>query len=976
MTMRFGLLGPVLLHDGARAAGVSSPKGRVLLAALLLQANRPVALEHLRNALWGEHPPAGAQAALPNHVTRLRRLLALADGGASRLRAVPPGYLLEVHNGELDLDVFEERRTLARRAHADADWTGAARATAAALELWRGNPLADLPDFAEAHAQLPLIRRLVEARLEVLEWRFDAALGLDSHHEVMAELASVADEHPLREVFHRQLMLALHRTDRQAEALEVFRRLRLTLADELGVAPGPAVQEAYQEILTRPPGRPSPDGEDPAGPAPGAPDGGPPPPGAPEAEPARATHTGPVPEQPAFTSQLPMDVRHFVGRSAELESLVTLLTPDPSDGTPATTAPVVVTGMGGIGKTALAVHAAHRLRHHFPDGILYADLRGFGAGEARSAGDLLARFLSDLGAVHGPLPEETEDRAAMFRAALAERRVLLVLDNARDARQVAPLLPGSGASAAIVTSRQTLAPLPGADLLPLKPLGPAEQRDLLAELCGASRLRHEPAAAADILTACGGLPLALRIAGARLAARPSWPLTALAERLRGPSGRLRTLSVGGAAVRTTLGMSYVALRDSELPIERAAARAFRLLGLWPCHVLSLECAAALLGLAVDDAEDAIEVLVDAHLLESPQPGRYTFHDLLGEYAQECVAAEETPLDRHGARSRLLVWYAAAAAESCRTVSFTSQAPPPLDEPAAAPMPVFADAESALHWCIQELPAITEAIGLAGELRRSDVAWRLAVEMFGYAETYWWTGEWDALLDEAMTIALRADDTFGQAWLHRRIGVAHGMAYRNEAALESLLEALALYEAMGDVAALASITGNISMCYTQMNRPPEALRYARRSQELFGRAGNTASTVIALTRMTDALALGGEFEEAERQFRRLLALLESEHRHPTQIATAQTNFGRTLTALGRREEAFEKLYEALAIRRRLDDQGGAVDCLEAVAEAHFAFGDRQQARAHWEQSLLISRTLGLAHGVEQARRGLAMLAEKA
>ncbi|MFD8685510.1 BTAD domain-containing putative transcriptional regulator [Streptomyces sp. NPDC059651] len=975
MVLRFGLLGPVLLHDGARAAGVSSPKGRVLLAALLLQANRPVALEHLRNALWGEHPPAGAQAALPNHVTRLRRLLAAADGGASRLRAVPPGYLLEVHDGELDLDVFEERRTQARRAHTDADWTAVARTTDAALDLWRGNPLADLPDFAEAPARLPVIRRLVEARLELLEWRFDAALGRGSHHEVLAELASAADEHPLREVFHRQLMLVLHRTDRQAEALEVFQRLRLTLADELGVAPGPAVQEAYQEILTRPPGRPPSDRAQAAGPAPSAPEDAPPPPGAQAAAPARVTPIGPVQEQPAFNSQLPMDVRHFVGRQAELKSLVTLLTPAPTSGAPVATAPVVVTGMGGIGKTALAVHAAHRLRHLFPDGILYADLRGFGAGEARGAGDLLARFLSDLGAVHGPLPEETDDRAATFRAALADRRVLLVLDNARDARQVAPLLPGNGASAAIVTSRQTLAPLPGADLLPLKPLGPAEQRDLLAELCDVARLRHEPAAAADILAACGGLPLALRIAGARLAARRSWPLTALAERLKGPSGRLRALSVGGAAVRSTLGMSYVALRDSELPTERAAARAFRLLGLWPCHVLSLEGAAALLGLAVDDAEDAVEVLVDAHLLESPQPGRYTFHDLLGEYAQECVEAEESPLDRHDARSRLLVWYAAAA-ESCRTVSFTSQAPPPLDDPAGAPMPVFADAESALHWCIQELPAITEAIGLAGELRRPDIAWRLAVEMFGYAETYWWTGEWDALLDEALAIALREDDTFGQAWLHRRIGVAHGMAYRNEAALESLLEALALYEAMDDVGAEASITGNIFMCYMQMNRPQEALRYARRSQELFGLAGNKVSALIALTRTTDALVLGGELEEAERQFRKLVALLESEHRHPTQVATALTNFGRTLVALNRREEALETLYKALAIRRRLDDQGGTVDCLEAVAEAYFAFGDRQQARVHWEQSLLISRTLGLAHGIEQARRGLAMLAEHA
>lgn len=407
-----------------------------------------------------------------------------------------------------------------------------------------GHPLADLAPFADTEGPALRVHQLTEARLQTLEWSFDAELHLGRHHEAVAPLGTLAAEHPLREGFHRRLMLALHRSGRQAEAFSVYRRLRRSLVDELGTEPGAAVQQAHQEVL--------------AG----------------EAAPRPRAHPRPSAARPPF--QLPREGDAFTGRAAEIATVRALLggaaghgpgaeapgtvseadTDRSADGTApgaegtgprgtggrttdadgpaepsAPIRPVVISGMGGVGKTALAVHVAHRVREAFPDGALYADLRGYCVNGARTAHELLARFLSDLGVHHDTLPEDTDDRALLLRAALAERRVLLVLDNARNAAHVAPLLPAGGRSAALITSRQLLADLPGAVKVPLAPLPEPEQHALLAALAGADRVRDEPEALADIMAACGGLPLALHIVGGRLASRPTWPLALLAKRL-------------------------------------------------------------------------------------------------------------------------------------------------------------------------------------------------------------------------------------------------------------------------------------------------------------------------------------------------------------------------------------------------------------------------------------------------------------
>ncbi|MEU7118669.1 AfsR/SARP family transcriptional regulator [Streptomyces zaomyceticus] len=998
MVVTFGLLGSLVVHDGTELRPVTGPKVRVLLAALLLQANRPVSRDALKAALWGASVPASADAALANHLTRLRRILATPDHGPEeRLRTVAPGYQLLVHDGELDADVFEARVRAVRHAHRQEDWEEVRRETALAMTLWRGTPLADLAPFADTEGPALRVHQLTEARLQTLEWSFDAELHLGRHHEAVAPLGTLAAEHPLREGFHRRLMLALHRSGRQAEAFSVYRRLRRSLVEELGTEPGAAVQLAHQEVLA---GETAP---------------------RPRAHPPR-----PSAARPPF--QLPREGDAFTGRAAEIATLRALLggatgdgprtvppgtgagagadrSADGTDrgaegtGTPATAGrttggrttetdgpaeasapirPVVISGMGGVGKTALAVHIAHRVREAFPDGALYADLRGYCVNGARTAHELLARFLSDLGVHHDTLPEDTDDRALLLRAALAERRVLLVLDNARNAAHVAPLLPAGGRSAALITSRQLLADLPGAVKVPLAPLPEAEQHALLAALAGADRVRDEPEALADIMAACGGLPLALHIVGGRLASRPHWPLALLAKRLTPHQGRLETLAMGTFDVQRTFAMSYLAMRDSDEPLEREAARAFRLLGrVWSGHQVTPQSTAALLDVTETRAAAVLDVLADAHLVLNPEPDRYVLHDLLGEYAWQRGEEEDTEAGRTAAALRLLSWYVTALAAASLAATRETQSPPALERETGEPLsiPGFADDDEAIRWTTRELPAIREALTRAGELGRSDMAWRLAVGLFGYAGTHWWTAEWDACLGQAMDIARAHDDTLGQAWLHRRTAVAHGMAFRNEACLEHLRIALDLFTARGDVLARASILGNMSALYSQIEDAEQALVYAELSRDLYREAGNTRGEALVLSRIADARQLLGDFERAAADRLRVVELLRADG-HWVFLATSLTKYGDILRDLGRRDESFAALGEALGIRHRMEDVGGTADCLVFTARAHHHFGEWAAARATWESCLDLARDHNLTMRIDESLEGLAALPDPA
>jgi DNA-binding SARP family transcriptional activator len=633
--MRFGLLGTVGVGGDGELASIRWPMARSLLAALLLNTNRVVSAGRLVDVLWGDDPPASALASLQNHVMRLRALL--AETGAGQIKTVAPGYLIEVADGELDLDEFIRLSRCGRDALAAGDWHTALRELTAALALRRGEPLMDVTSRLLLEQEAP---RLVQMHLDVVEARIDADLELGRVREAIGDLGGITAAHPLRERFHAQLMLACYRAGRRADALGAYRRAREVLVEELGVEPGAELQQLHQKILAA------------------------------DREPVVAVRRVAA-VRPA---QLPADLADFTGRADEVALLTGL-----AGGAwqqPGVVPVCVVTGPGGIGKTSLAVHAAHRVRDRFPDGELYVRLGG-SAGRLAEPGQVLGRFLRDLGVDPAQISAGEPERAAWFRSVLAGRRMLILLDDARDSSQVAPLLPGAAGCMVVVTSRSPLADLPGACRLPLETLASAEALELLSRITGAPRLRAEAGSAAKVAELCAGLPLALRIAGARLAARPHWKVKDLADRLAATTARLDELTVGDLSVRASFAASYARLRAD--PGGLAPARAFRLLGLWAGPDISTHAAAALFGVDPPAAEHALETLLDSHLLQPGRSaGRYRCHGLLGVYAAERAREEDSPADTDAAMSRLLAWYSRGAVAAGQAIT-----PGPHDPPRSA-----------------------------------------------------------------------------------------------------------------------------------------------------------------------------------------------------------------------------------------------------------------------------------------------------
>ncbi|RZU21569.1 DNA-binding SARP family transcriptional activator [Streptomyces sp. BK239] len=691
--LRFGLLGAPILYDAGSALSrsvhgddgphgvllpaartVRSPKARVLLAALLLDAGRIVPVDSLKEALWGGAPPPSAQASLHNHVSRLRRLLDDPD----RLRAAPPGYRLRVDQGELDVHVFERHLAAARGAFAARNWERVVRECEAALTLWRGTPLAGLPAELGGYA---LVQRLKEARLLMLEWRYDAelALGDGELDRLVPELTELAAEHPLRESYHRQLMLALHRAGRRAEALAVHRDLRTRLVEELGVEPGPTVREAHVEVL-RDAGEGAASGaaEGAAGGSAGGTGGdagrygeadavrhaGADAVRHPEVAPVRHAEVDPdspvetdaetgFARSPAPTSprpaQLPPRAAHFTGRADLLQRLREAVASEPTAG------PLVICGMAGVGKSATALQVAHQLKERFSDGQLYLDLHGATPGTTPlTPAQALVVLLRHLGVDPHHIPEPPDAAAALLRTLLAPTRTLLVLDDVAHAAQVRPLLPAGPGCAVIVTSRSPLTALDGAHRFPLTPLSAEESAELLRTASGRAthtgRMNptapvhardhghHDLPASHPLVELTGRLPLALRVVAARLAARSHLTPDALARRLAAPGSRLRHLEYDDLSVRRSLAVAHDALAASDREADRDAVLVLRRVGGLDLPTYGVPLLARLAGIDERRAEAALDRLVDVALLEETAYGRYVPHILVRDFARELAEA--------------------------------------------------------------------------------------------------------------------------------------------------------------------------------------------------------------------------------------------------------------------------------------------------------------------------------------------------
>jgi len=923
--MEFRVLGPVEVWHRGRPLELGPPKQLVVVAKLLQHANQVVSVSQLIEALWGEAAPDSAPSILQTYVYRLRRVLHPDGNGQTSeevLRTKPPGYLLKVEEGQLDLDRFESLVTTATAAAAHGDHETATRLLRSALSLWRGEALANVVSDELRRGEAI---RLEERRLAALAARIDADLSLGRHRDLIGELTALAVEHPLWEGLHAQLMIALYRSGRPAHALDAYRRLRQTLIDELGAEPGAAVQRLERAMLIADPSlalaRPAP----PMGVTPAA---------TPTTRVARAAPKAVTP--PAVRPrQLPPAIASFTGREQELAELERLLgRPAPE----AATTIVAINGPAGVGKSALANRAAHRLAAHFPDGQLYVDLQGEAGGLAPlDTGEVLGRFLRALGADGRHLPVQREERAGLLRSLLAERRLLVMLDNAATAAQVRLLLPASATCAALITSRRHLAELDGVVHLRLDLLSTDESVALLAQLAGSHRVVAEPATSAEVVRMCGRLPLALRIAGARLAARPAWSMSTLAQRLRDERLRLDELELGGLAVRASLQMAYRELRDG-CPIGVDASRAFRLLALLDAADVDIPVAAALLDQPAQVAEAALERLLDANLLESRAPARYRFHDLVRLFARECAWSDDPEADRAAAIGRALRYYLATV--RCADELLRPGQPPTREEPPVAAL-AFRDRATALDWLETERANLLSAVRQAAAGPDHHIAWQLAAGLFGFFDVRGSWDEWEEVNRFALQAAQRDGDQRGEAQARRDLGAIAWRRYRLEEATEQLERSLELRRMTGDPHGEAQTLNSLGLVLTARRCYQDATGYLERSLALFRQRGDRRGEGQVLNNLGDLYRMQGRYDEA-------LACLQGDLEICRELgdrrgeAITLCNLGEVHRDQCHAGEAFDHHHQSLVICRELGDRRGQGLNLDGLGEARRLQGRHREA----------------------------------
>ncbi|EPH44035.1 putative Regulator protein [Streptomyces aurantiacus JA 4570] len=893
------MLGPVRAWLGTEQLPTGSPQQRALLAALLLRDGRTATASELIDAIWGEESPSQALAAIRTYASRLRKVL---PPGA--LVSESGGYAVRAAEGALDLTEAETLWSAAERARGLGDLCQARSLVSKALSLWDGEPLANVPGpYADAQRT-----RLEEWRLQLLEARLDMDLEQGCHAESVSELTALTAAHPLRERLRELLMLALYRSGRQAEALAVYADTRRLLADELGVDPRPGLQELQQRIL--------------------------------QADPALAEPSAPAAEPSAGVvrpAQLPATVQDFTGRVSFVKELSDIL----STAEGRVMAVSALAGIGGVGKTTLAVHVAHAARTHFPDGQLYVDLQGAGPRAAEPEA-VLGAFLRALGTADSAIPDSLEERAALYRSVLDGRRVLVLLDNARDAAQVRPLLPGMEGCAALVTSRMRMVDLAGAHLVDLDVMSPDEALQLFTKIVGEERVASEREAALDVVAACGFLPLAIRIAASRLAARRTWTVSTLAAKLADERRRLDELQAGDLAVEATFELGYGQL-------EPVQARAFRLLGLADGPDISLAAAAAVLDLPLEDTEDLLESLVDTSLLESAAPGRYRYHDLVRLYARACAERDELPpSEREAALSRLLDFYLASAARVYAIERPGDRTVDHLEATEQAGLD-FQDDASALDWLHAEaaciLACVQQSLG-ADTLRR-------AVDLLLAATDLAESGASSLRFELATRAASDAAGALGDLHAEGRARTSLGqvlikLGHFGQAAAE-LEGAIELASQSGDPWTEGNALNERGISAYCVNDYEVSRVHLRKAADAFRHDGNRAGEASALCNLSRVLVTMGHTVKAidlAHHGMEIYADLGLTFR----LANAKYALGIGLSHAGRHTEALEQLTDALRVfgenRQRLWEGSAHY----RIAEVYFSAHRMPQAAQHAEQAL--------------------------
>jgi DNA-binding SARP family transcriptional activator len=917
--LEFRILGSLEVSGDQGSLDLGSARQQIVLATLLLSPNRVVPLERLVEALYGGRPPSTSRSQAQITISALRRSFT-EHGGAAAIATHAQGYAIQVEDGQLDSQRFADLMIAARSARHAGQVDRAVASYREGLRLWRGNALAgidsDLVMLAAGH--------LDEQRVVCSEDRILLELELGRHHEMVGELTELIAQYPLRERLREHLMLALYRCGRTADALQAYRDTRRVLIDELGIEPSERLRKLEHAILT--------------------------------GDPALALANGAVLAGPAGTRlphltaprMLPADVADFTGRTQQVEEIHRHLVAAGEPKQRLAVPVVAINGTGGAGKTCIAVHAAHGVSGHFPDGQLFTDLHG--GSEPVSPMKVLDRFLRALGLAGTQVPETLEERAEAYRGLLADRKILVLLDNAATEAQVAPLLPGDPAQAVIVTSRGRLAGLAGAVHIDVDVFDPDKSVELLTRIAGRERVATQPGAVVAIAALCGHLPLALRIAGARLSARQHWSVQQLVDRLSDETRRLDELRYGDMAIRASISLSYDGISDQ-------ARRLLRRLAILEVPAFSDWVPAALLDDSHPHAVDLLDELVSARLIETAAGGQYWFHDLIRLFARERLAVEEPAAERQAALERVLCALLGLAQEAHRRhyggdFVRLDIGTPRWTLPDGLVSGLVADS---MAWYDRERVTLLTGIRHAAEAGLAGLCWKLALSAVTFYESRFCLDDWRETHAIALEAVQRAGDERGEAAMRYSTGTLCMVEQRFEAAQEHFTEAARMFEAIADLQGVALVIRHVAFLDRMRGRLDDAMQNYQCALALFRAGGDQVATAYVLQSLAEVRLARDEAGVAQELLAEALRLSQSARSGRVE-AQVLYRMGEAQLLIGDPSRAAETFERALSNVQKAGDPLGEAYVLQGIGVARVRQGETAVAQLALERAMLLARSL--------------------
>ncbi|MFF8505140.1 BTAD domain-containing putative transcriptional regulator [Streptomyces anulatus] len=906
----YRILGPFEAGVGSTPLNLGGARQRTVLATLLLDANRVVSTDRLVRAIYEDAPPATARAQLQISISGLRRLFA-THGADNAIITHPHGYMVQATEESFDALLFQSLVTKARKLR-DAGQQGESAATyRRALGLWRGTALGGMSsEVIRSGAD-----RLTEQRITATEEHIQLELSLGKHSLLIGELCSLIEEFPLRERLRGQLMLAYYRSGRQAEALNVYRDTRRLMLDELGVEPDVRLRQLEHSILATDPRLDLPESR-------------------------ATTAAGPVaPTAPVVPEMLPAAVADFTGRESLVSDIRELLTSS-RDRSPLAVPIVSVVGRPGVGKTATAIHVAHEVAEDFPDGRLFADLHGVVSATVSPA-QILERFLRALGVKGTAIPESVDERAEIYRALLAKRRMLIILDNVAEERQIRLLLPGKPTSAVIITSRRHIGSLAGANRVNVTTFASDESADLLGRITGAHRVAAEPEATKTLAALCGHIPLALRIAGARLAARPHWEIAELVERLEDETHRLDELKYADVGIRAGLSLTYESLSEG-------ARALFRRLAVLEEGAFSPWAAMALLDLPEMVVRDLLHELSDAQLLDIAGSAfgrnqQYRLHSLIRVYARERLVADETTEARESAISRVLGCFLfllmeARGREYGQDVLISSHDVSLYALPDVLVDRVLADP---LEWFSRERSALLPCVRQASVMGFTEHCWGLAVTAVTFMETQVCLDDWRETHDVALAASRKAGDKVGEAATLQSLGSLAVTRQDFSSAENHLLRSAALFQEIGDTLGSALATRGLGYLARIHGRLDQATAHYEAALKVFRRTGGSVAVAYVLNNLAQLRLDNGDKAAAGPLLDEALGLSREGNGRRVE-AQVLHRLGQTHLDGGDYEAALHAFGQVLEIARLIGDHTGEVYALHGLGSARLRRGETEEA----------------------------------